>query len=431
MVRIIIQHRDHPRHKQIDREHLKGASTWRGGREGINSADYRFRSQSPDPKRSVLETRIDFPMDDLKTKKEPAKPSPVIKKPITKKAKKKAKKKISAASPQTKYPRHSISDSLRIPKAILDQNAGKACSEDQAAGFIGLKSAAGPTGVEISSGIKYGFLNRPSSKQLEVTDLGRRILKPTSSEDVSKGYQQAVLNAPVLSDVYRHYRGENLPDRQFFDNALEDTFSIPKDKLSEFKDVFTSSLRTASLLEEVDGRVRVLDTASSIDTAEDSSGYIERLSIGVSIKSGDSCFVMMPFASPIGDYYASVYKPAIEKASLTPVRADNEIFGAGKIMDQVWSGINAAKVLVAELTTKNPNVFYELGIAHALQKPVVLVSSNEDDVPFDLKHIRVIYYDKNDPFWGQKLLNKVAENIISALKNPEEAVFKMPDLRKA
>ena len=92
-------------------------------------------------------------------------------------------------------------------------------------------------------------------------------------------------------------------------------------------------------------------------------------------------------------------------------------------MEQIWSGIKSAKVLVAELTKRNPNVFYELGLAHALQKPVVLVSSNEEDVPFDLKHIRVIYYDMTDPFWGSKLLDKVAENILSALKNPEEAVF--------
>ena len=75
-------------------------------------------------------------------------------------------------------------------------------------------------------------------------------------------------------------------------------------------------------------------------------------------------------------------------------------------MDQIWSGINAAKVLLAEMTSRNPNVFYELGLAHALQKPVVLVSSNGDDVPFDLKHIRVIYYDVSDPFWGEKLIEK-------------------------
>ena len=132
----------------------------------------------------------------------------------------------------------------------------------------------------------------------------------------------------------------------------------------------------------------------------------------------------MPFAAPHGNYYEKVYKPAIEKARLKPVRADAEIFGTGKIMDQVWSGINAARVLVAEMTTRNPNVFYELGLAHALKKPVVLISSNESDVPFDLKHIRVIYYDVTDPFWGAKLLDKVAENILSAIQNPEEAVFK-------
>ena len=45
-------------------------------------------------------------------------------------------------------------------------------------------------------------------------------------------------------------------------------------------------------------------------------------------------------------------------------------------------------------------------------------------MPFDLKHIRVIYYDVTDPFWGTKLLDKVAENILSAIQNPEEAVFK-------
>ncbi len=80
-------------------------------------------------------------------------------------------------------------------------------------------------------------------------------------------------------------------------------------------------------------------------------------------------------------------------------------------------------MLIAELTSRNPNVYYELGLAHALRKPVVLVCSNEEDVPFDLKHIRVIYYEMHDPFWGEKLIDKVAENILSAISNPEEAIL--------
>jgi len=139
----------------------------------------------------------------------------------------------------------------------------------------------------------------------------------------------------------------------------------------------------------------------------------------------------MSFAPPpLGDHYSLIFEPAIRKAGMKPVRADDDIFATGKIMDQVWGGINSAKVLVAELTARNPNVFYELGLAHALQKPVVLISSNENDVPFDVRHVRVIYYDVNDPFWGNKLMEKVAENILSAIKNPDEAIFKSPIQRE-
>jgi hypothetical protein len=137
---------------------------------------------------------------------------------------------------------------------------------------------------------------------------------------------------------------------------------------------------------------------------------------------------MQPFGGHLGGYFDSIYKPAIEQAGLQALRADDEIFATGKIMDQTWRGIRAADVLVAELTSKNPNVFYELGLAHALEKPVVLVSSNQEDVPFDLRHIRVILYDQTDPFWGQKLVDKLADNIESALADPEEAIFRVDEV---
>ncbi len=92
---------------------------------------------------------------------------------------------------------------------------------------------------------------------------------------------------------------------------------------------------------------------SSAVTAEE---HLKKVSRGVTVESGDTCFVMMLFANPIGGYYSTVYEPAIKKAYLTPVRADTEIPGTGKIIDQIWSGLNAAKVLVAELTGRNPNV---------------------------------------------------------------------------
>jgi hypothetical protein len=55
-----------------------------------------------------------------------------------------------------------------------------------------------------------------------------------------------------------------------------------------------------------------------------------------------------------------------------------------------------------------------------------LVSSNEGDVPFDVQHIRVIYYNVYDPFWGEKLISKIAENVLSAIRNPGEAILRRP-----
>jgi hypothetical protein len=275
--------------------------------------------------------------------------------------------------------------------------------------------------VEISSAIKYGFLSRPQPGTLSVTERARQAIRPQKPGDEIEALRQAVLDAPEISEVYKHYRGEYLPDGMFFEHALVDKFHISTVKVVEFTEIFMSSLQSAKLLERKDDKYRILDVTSTPDRE---TGVELKRSAGPKITAGDTCFVVMPFAPPIGGYFQNIYEPAIQKAGLRAVRADADIFGTGKIIDQIWSGINASKVLVAELTTRNPNVFYELGLAHALDKPVVLVSSNEEDVPFDLKHIRVIYYDVNDPFWGQKLIDKVAENIVSALKNPEEAVFK-------
>lgn len=336
------------------------------------------------------------------------------------------RKSAPAKGAQSPYPRHAVDRVLRIPSAILEQNAGRDASDQQAAGFLRIK-LGGMVRSEIASAIKYGFLERPTVGQLRVTDLAKRVLRPQDPAARLSGLREAVLNGPVVSDVYLHYRGENLPDQQFFDNALTDTFHIPPANLSEFKSVFIESLKVAQLLEEHNGKLRVLDVSQQGGGPSEAAGdALRRLERSVTVGADDSCFVVMPFAPPLGNYYRLIYEPAITKAGLKPMRADSEIFATGKIMDQVWSGINAAKVLVAELTSRNANVFYELGIAHALRKPVVLISATEEDVPFDVRHIRVIYYDVHDPFWGEKLISKVAENILSAIRNPEEAIFRAP-----
>jgi hypothetical protein len=322
-----------------------------------------------------------------------------------------------------KFPRHPVDKALRVPRAIIEQNAGRECSDRESAAFAGI-GFNGPYRVELSSAIKYGFLERLRPGHVSVTDRARQAIRPQNPGDEITALRGAVLDAPDISAVYKHYRGENIPDGKFFENALVDKFGIPPSKISEFLEVFFASLKAANLIEQRGEKQRILDITEGTDRDGAKPESLKRAARNLNLDADtDTCFVVMPFSGPIGGYFQSIYDPAIRKAGLRPIRADADIFGTGKIIDQIWSGINSAKVLVAELTTRNPNVFYELGLAHALHKPVVLISSNGDDVPFDLKHIRVIYYDVNDPFWGAKLIDKVAENIVSAIANPEEAVF--------
>jgi hypothetical protein len=324
------------------------------------------------------------------------------------------------------FPKHSILKCLRIPQAILEQNAGKPCTDRDAARFAGM-GYTGALGVEISSALKYGLLERPEPGTVKPTDITRKIVRPQKPNDKIDAIREAVLRAPLISEMYKRYRGENIPDHEFLGNTARDSFKVPSDKVEAFLDVLLETLDEANLLEDVGGGTkRVLDVTHGADVEGSSAiagEHLKRVSRGVAIQATDTCFVMMPFAGSLGAYYASIYEPAIKKAGISAVRADTDIFGTGKIIDQIWSGINSAKVLVAELTGRNPNVLYELGLAHALRKPVVLVSSNEQDVPFDVRHVRVIYYDMADPFWGDKLIDKVAENIVSALKDPKEAIL--------
>src|SRR5262249_46573645 len=163
----------------------------------------------------------------------------------------------------------------------------------------------------------------------------------------------------------KHYRGENIPDEPFFGNALSDNFGIPREKHDEFKAIFFESLDDAKLTEKHGDKRRVIDISKDAGIEADTAGTLKRLEKTTTVDATDTCFVMMPFASPIGGYYKTVYEPAIKKAGLKAIRADDDMFSTGKIIDQIWSGIQSSKVLVAELTGRNPNVFYELGLAHA------------------------------------------------------------------
>lgn len=107
----------------------------------------------------------------------------------------------------------------------------------------------------------------------------------------------------------------------------------------------------------------------------------------------DLVAVMMPFGAEFTPVYAAI-RDAVEGMGLRCHRAD-DIWENHHIMDDVISLIWRAQVVVADLTAKNPNVFYETGIAHSLGRGVIQIAQSIDDVPFDLRPIRTLTYLAN------------------------------------
>lgn len=111
-------------------------------------------------------------------------------------------------------------------------------------------------------------------------------------------------------------------------------------------------------------------------------------------KSNDAIpdiFVLMPFNDDLKPVYEDHIAPVVRDLELTVGRAD-DFFAASSIINDVWNAIYACQIVIADCTGRNPNVFYEIGIAHTVGKPTVLLTQDIQDVPFDLRHLRSIVY---------------------------------------
>ena len=102
-------------------------------------------------------------------------------------------------------------------------------------------------------------------------------------------------------------------------------------------------------------------------------------------------FVVMPFAKEFDDVYRFGIKSACIDAGAYCERVDEQIFHED-ILDRVYNQLSRADVIIADMTHRNPNVFYEVGYAHALGKKVILLTQSSEDIPFDLKHYPHIIY---------------------------------------
>lgn len=113
----------------------------------------------------------------------------------------------------------------------------------------------------------------------------------------------------------------------------------------------------------------------------------------------NQCFVIMPFSDTHSctevewnDIFDNTIRPAVMEAGLS-YECSRASLAVGNIIRDILDNINRADVVIADMTDRNPNVFYELGVRHALRDITILITQNINDVPFDLRHYAIIQYE--------------------------------------
>lgn len=134
-------------------------------------------------------------------------------------------------------------------------------------------------------------------------------------------------------------------------------------------------------------------------------------------------FVLMPFSADFDDVYRLGIKRCAEELGIVAERVDEQHFSE-TILEQIYRQIDASDLIIADMTDQNPNVFYEVGYAHAKGKPCALITQRASDIPFDLKHHTHVIYNGRIVDLVEKLKPKMAW-LIEEVQKKKRAAFSL------
>lgn len=209
--------------------------------------------------------------------------------------------------------------------------------------------------------------------------------------------------------------------------ALKTALPETTETTDEFDDLIERAINLAQDdIERIMQRALDLhDARHRLDTTDQSSGwkYVNPI-FGEPLKGSQfesDIFMVMPFRKPYDDVYRNIIVPTAQSLNLSIKRGDDFSSISGVIISEVWAALNACKMVIADVTEVNPNVYYELGIAHTLGKPTVLITQ-EGDIEkwaFDIRHMRFIVYD-NTIAGGESLEAELRRSIVWVMNDLQD-----------
>jgi len=343
------------------------------------------------------------------------------------------------------FPAVPFEEALTIGNAIQKHAAGQKVRRLTLFDSIGKSPDSGPSRQLISNSSKYGLTKGSyTAEHLELTAEGQLATGSDvpPRDQLAARFSLAIKQVAVFNALYEAQKGNRLPATTVLEDFVKEQ-DIPAEDAKECVDIFIVNAKFLGILKPIAGAERIISIEQAIeeqpDRVSDGSGArVEYLRDRVSSQGSSSsaateweriCF----YISPIGEdgsehrqhadlFLGSIVEPALEEFGLTVVRAD-KIGKPGMITAQIIEHILKSKLVIADLSYHNPNVFYELCLRHVCRLPTVQLIRKADEIPFDLDQFRTIQIDTTNIFTMvpnlQTYKAEITTQVRTALKDPD------------
>jgi hypothetical protein len=349
----------------------------------------------------------------------------------------------------TLFPASSYEEALTIPNAIQKYAAGQKVRRLTLFDQMQKSPDSGASRQMIINANKYGLIKGGySAEYLELTADGRIATSTEGAvrDRLSVQFKLAIQQIPPFKAIYDSQKGNRLPALSVLEDKAREN-GIPDEDAKECVDVFVVNAKYLGILKPIAGAERIIPIEQAIEELPQSpetdiSQHVPSqlqtfddhalVQTSTAAKGQDfeqTCF----YISPIGEegsehrihadlFLGSLVEPALEGFNLKVVRAD-KIGKPGMITAQILEYILKSKLVIADLSFHNPNVFYELSLRHTCRLPIVQIIRKVDKIPFDLDQFRTIQIDTTSIFTMVPNLQiykaEITTQVRAALKDPD------------